>query len=427
MAPPRVRHWAFTVWPKNLLTHKDLDTWFDFAKAKTAGVTYLIMQHEHGTKEGGHHVQGFITLATRQRPSPLGALFQVQPEAFQAMKKNSTPQKNRAYCTDDTKRIPGTEFFEYGSVPGTEPPKLETMCDLVKTQGLKRAIESDPATFVRHCNGLATYDLFCKRQKVEDRIERPVEVFVIYGDPGSGKSYWARHFDEQSSWPLPDIEKGSRLNIDGYNFQRTLIIEDYDGEIPYRSLLKLLDVYNADFNTKGAYDVANWNYVIITSNTHPCRWYDDRKDPWGTDIAGPLARRIHTLIHCEGVYPNSTFTWSMEGEYAIRTPQEMPNREDLVAYHAGEQAERSGTSEQSSPATVEEPPAAASSNALPLPPEDDFLRILAEDWQTQDEAHSNDFLAGIHIAGHVDPFDPDGLTFGFDGDVEPEGSINLLT
>ncbi len=424
MAPPNARHWAFTVWPKHLLTHKDLNTWFDFAKAKTEGLTYLIMQHEHGTKEGGHHVQGFVTMATKRRPNHIGSHFQVQPEAFQVMKRNSTPQKNRAYCTDDTKRLPTTEFFEYGTVPGKEPPKLDTFCDLVREQGLKRAIESDPSTFVRHCNGLATYDLFCKRQKIEGRVERPVSVFVLWGDPGSGKSHFARHFDEHNHWPLPDIEKGSRLNIDGYNGQRTLIIEDYEGELPYRSLLKLLDVYEADFNTKGAYDFGNWNFVIITANTHPNSWYDDRKDPWGLDLEGPLARRITNIIECKGVFPNSTFTWNDKGEWVVRTPHEMPYiAAFLEAYIRREDGEGSGTPVS---APSEETVVEATSNASPLPPEDDFLRSLQVDFANQDEARANDFLGAVDLSGQSDPFDPDGLTFGFDGDVEPERSINLL-
>ncbi len=436
MAPPLARHWAFTVWPKHLLNHESLDSWFEFAKTNTAGVTYLVIQHETGTKKEGHHVQGFITLATKIRPTPLGSKFQVKPEAFQLMMKKSTPQKNRAYCTDDSKRLVGTEFFEYGTVPGKETPKLESMCDLVKAQGLKRAIESDPATFVRHCNGLATYDLFCKRQKTEGRTERPLEVFVVYGDPGSGKSYWARNFDKCNCWPLPDIEKGSRLNIDGYNGQRTLIIEDYEGELPYRSLLKVLDVYNADFNTKGAYDCADWRYVIITANMHPCRWYDDRKDPWGLDIEGPLQRRIHTLIECTGVYPNSTFTWNLNGEQTVRTPSEMPLIEDLMAYHAGEEQEGSGTTEQLADskywpeetvsAAARPAPPTTPSNASPLPPEDDFLKALEQDFAEQDEHAGNDFMGAVDLSTAPEPFDPDGLTFGFDGDVEPLRSVDLM-
>ncbi len=423
---PVARHYAFTVWPKHLLQHDTLEEWFEFASAHTAGITYLIMQHEHGAKEGGHHIQGFVTAATKKRPVTLGNQFQVKPEAFQLMQKKSTPQKNRAYCTDDTKRLPDTEFFEYGTVPGEKPNKLEDMCDLVLKQGLKRAIESDPATFVRHCNGLTSYDLHCKRQKIVGRIDREVTVFVLWGDSGSGKTHFARHFDPDSTFPLPDIDKGSRLNIDNYNSQRTLVIEDYEGEIPYKSLLKLCDIWNAEFHTKGSYDGGNWNWVIITANIHPNSWYDDRKDPWGMDPPGPLERRIDTLVQCQGVYPNSTFTWkAKDGQWIVRTADDMPVLEDLMAYHPepeGEDAEAT--------VPVVTPPtqasATATSNAVPLPPEDDFLVGLEQHWRDEDEAEANDFLGGIHLAGHKDPFDPDGLTFGFDGDVEPERSINLL-
>ncbi len=404
-----------------MLNHDSLESWFEFAKANTAGVTYLIMQHEAGTKQEGHHIQGFITMATKKRPGPLGALFQLNPNSFQVMKKNSTPQKNRAYCTDDTKRIKDTVFFEYGTVPGAEAPKLDTFIDLVKSQGLKRAIDSDPATYVRHCNGLQQLDYFYKKQKTEGRIERPVTVYTVWGDPGSGKSWFARNFDTESTYPLPDIEKGSRLNIDGYNMQRTLIIEDYQGEIPYRSLLKMLDVYEADFNTKGAYCPANWNYVIITANMHPCRWYDDRKDPWGTDMEGPLSRRVHYIIQAAGVYPNSTFTWTHEGKDVVMGPEEMPNREQVEANHSEQESD-------ASPTIVDEVPVVeATSNAVPPAPVSDFLQMLEQDWEIQDEATGNDFLAGIHLAGHVDPFDPDGLTFGLDGDAEPGRSVDLFT
>ena len=133
---PYCRHYAFTVWKKNLLEHNTLQEWFTFATQTTSGVTYLVMQYELAPTTNELHIQGFITGATKKRPTTLGHQFKVQPEVFQKMMKGSNPQKNRAYCTDDSKRKPGTAFFEYGTVPGKEQPKLEAFIDNMKLHGL---------------------------------------------------------------------------------------------------------------------------------------------------------------------------------------------------------------------------------------------------------------------------------------------------
>ena len=121
--------------------------------------------------------------------------------------------------------------------------------------------------------------------------------------------------------------------MDDYDDQRTLLIEDYNGEINYRSFLRLLDIYNADFNTKGNFISANWNYVIITSNISPEQWYPNDIDPWyyGGNQVGPLQRRIDTIIECRGTYPQSTFTWPASEDLITRHPDDMPNQADLAA------------------------------------------------------------------------------------------------
>ena len=69
MAPkgPFQKHWVFIVWPGHLLNHSSLEEWFEWAKGQTNGVRYIVMQHELGTKEEGHHVQGFVTMSLRKR------------------------------------------------------------------------------------------------------------------------------------------------------------------------------------------------------------------------------------------------------------------------------------------------------------------------------------------------------------------------
>ncbi len=297
---------------------------------------------------------------------------------------------------------------------------------MVKDHGLRNAISSDPATYCRNHNGLEKWDLFCKREAIYDRVTREVQVMVLFGDAGSGKSYYARHFDPGNSWPLPDIEPKARLNIDGYNNQRTLIIEDFDGEMPFRSLLKVLDIYNVDFNTKGAYSCANWNWVIITTNKHPTEWYDNARDPWYYDQrVGPLQRRIGTLVTCTGVYPNSMFSWNdSEGNPVLREPDEMPRWIDLLR---PENTDADAASE--APVAGRDMTPVPASNAEPLSPiaaltEEISVEELLAEWKTVDEDRDHDFMYGINLELPTTA-ESDALILGLDGDDEPLRGFNI--
>ncbi len=301
---PICRHYAFTVWGKDLTVHKDVTEWFDWTKTQTAGITYLVMQHEQGAKKGGHHIQGFLTMATKRRPSTLGNIFHLAPTCFQKMKKLSTPQKNRAYCTKDEDRLPGTEFFEYGTCPGLQPNKVETMCDLILKHGLKRAIESDPATYIRHSNGFKTLDMHYKRQKTRNDT---IHVIVICGPPGAGKSWWAKKlYDPGNTFTIPAVPRSGQAWFDYYDGERTLVIDECSGRIEFELFKNMLDPLDMLCPTKGDHSPAMWDTVIVTTNFHPNSWYNNDIDWWGTDTKGPLQRRIHWYIEATGDYNKGT-------------------------------------------------------------------------------------------------------------------------
>ena len=387
---PYQKHWAFTVWPGHLINHSNLEEWEAFAKTKTDGVRYVVWQHELG-KEGGHHIQGFITMSLKKRASYLGNLFQLKPESFQAKKPAATPADNRAYCTDESKRLEGTEPYEFGEIPRTAEqmaPKLETFVDTMKTQGLKRAIEADPVTYIRNCNGIKDYDRVLKRQRVEQQVIRSVEVIVVWGDAGSGKSHWATTWDTPDNcYEVPDIKRGERLNLDGYNGERTIILEDYDGQIDYRTFLRMLDKYRVDFHTKGGMVPAEWDTVIITSNINPNQWYGNDKDPWYYEEGkvGPLQRRLSWIMRDEGIYPNSKV---IHPDGVEHTFDELSKRVDLERYYQ-EEAE---AFVRDNPPT--EPDAGGDASA-PMPsvqnPEDVTVEELLQEWEQQDEAEANTF------------------------------------
>jgi len=318
----KCKHYAFTVWPNNLNgKFSSVQEWFSFAKDRTNGVKYLVFQQEIAPTTQQVHIQGFVSWQTQKTPATTANHFGgIDKECFQKMKKGSTPWANKVYCTKDSDRVPGTEFFEFGEQPlpnGKEDPdksKLDQFIDLMKTGTLGQAIEAMPSTFVRNCNGLAKLDQIYSAARIP--VVRKVEVFVCYGPPGSGKSWFAQTFDTpENTFAIPDIRHKERLNLDGYANQRTLLIEDYDGAIEFRSLLRMLDVYKAQFNTKGATVWSAWDTVIITSNVYPGRWYDDQRDPWGLQDQSPLRRRITVMMEFQGKWPMSTV--SVDGGAAM--------------------------------------------------------------------------------------------------------------
>ncbi len=408
---PICRHYAFTIWPKNLKVHKDLFEWFEWAKLNTNGITYLVMQHEHGKKQKGHHIQGFVTAATKKRPSTLGIQYHCDAEVFQKMVKGSTPQKNRAYCTKDEDRLPGTEFFEYGTVPGVNVSKVDSMCDLILKQGLKRAIDSDPGTYIRYSNGFKQLEMHYKRQKVRSKT---IHVIVICGPPGAGKSWWAKNlYDPGETFTLPAVPRSGQAWFDDYDNERTLVVDECSGRIEFELFKNMLDPLDMNCPTKGSHSPAMWDTVIITSNFHPNSWYSHDVDWWGTDTKGPLQRRIHWYIEATGDYNAGTNAYvvnNWENDEVSPVLKVLPTRE--MQQQAQADADASAT-----PTEVINPTVTTEGT------ENASLDPTAEELQEAWDAIDNDFGATLDAAwGGADP---DGVIDGVDGDLEPVRGINV--
>ena len=102
-------------------------------------------------------------------------------------------------------------------------------------------IDEMPHTYAHYSNGLEKLKVHYKRQKLRG-VVRQVKVYVAWGTPGSGKSYWADRFRPETTFTLPDQGRGT-VWFDGYDGEKVLLIEDFEGKINYRSLLRYLDNY----------------------------------------------------------------------------------------------------------------------------------------------------------------------------------------
>ena len=116
---------------------------------------------------------------------------------------------------------------------------------------------------------------------------RSVLVLVYWGDSGTGKT---RKAIEDSGSDFFILDQGERVWFDGYDGEKTLIVDDYYGWIKYGMLLRILDGHPYRAEIKGGFRWALWTRVIITSNKKPEDWYQQGLTP-------ALKRRITKVVH----------------------------------------------------------------------------------------------------------------------------------
>lgn len=128
------------------------------------------------------------------------------------------------------------------------------------------------------------------REALEDR---EVHVEVYYGASGTGKTRKAWEENKETGAYILDTTNNSTVWFDGYEGQKTLIIDDFYGWIKFGALLRYLDRYPVRLEIKGAFTYASWTKVIITSNKHWSEWYKELN----ADQEQALRRRIHKVVH----------------------------------------------------------------------------------------------------------------------------------
>ncbi len=94
-------------------------------------------------------------------------------------------------------------------------------------------------------------------------------ILVLIGPPGLGKSELA----ERLFTGDPYYKCCEHRWWDLYNGERTIVLEDYNGQFMYSHLLKLLDGRMNVVETKGGFTALNNDIWVITSNDHPENWY----------------------------------------------------------------------------------------------------------------------------------------------------------
>lgn len=103
--------------------------------------------------------------------------------------------------------------------------------------------------------------------------DHPVEVIVLHGPAGTGKSKYCKDNYPKAYW------KQRSQWWDGYNNHEHVVVDEFYGWLPYDLLLRICDRYPLLVETKGGQVQFVAKTIIITSNLHPLQWYKNMYFP----------------------------------------------------------------------------------------------------------------------------------------------------
>jgi len=258
---------------------------------------YLIMGKETAPSTGTPHLQGFMWTSEPKQLAVLKKKFKGMWIAVPGPDKG--PTYWQTYCTKQD-----VDATILGNPPSEEEFKAQTPKGQGKRSDLlavKRAIDEGKnceelmgddehfGTFAQHSKYFNSYQAYKRRRTSFN----PPQVTVYYGGTGTNKT--RRVYEDVDN--LEELHKWEPQHgqwFDGYAGQKTVLLDEYRGQLPYGMLLSMLDGYpNTKVQIKGG--MVHWSpeVIYITSPTHPKEWYPNLT---ANDKIEQLLRRITDIV-----------------------------------------------------------------------------------------------------------------------------------
>jgi len=269
----QAKDWCFTINnPRSKHGKRDSD--WNVVRSWT--FNYLVMQLEVG-EEGTPHIQGFVQFPVQSRLTKLKKLHKKahwEPRRGSAVQAAHYCKKPELGCDcehcEKAKDIPRPQLiYESGCLSAPAGERLYTVVQTIKRRGLSAAIEAYPTHYVGMTRGMQALATFYSPR----RDWRPA-VSVFYGLPGSGKTRYAMLGPSpyvQADYPV----KGGQFFFGDYrpDVHETVVFDDFYGQMPYTTWLRVCDRYPMEVHTKGAFHQLLARNIVFTSNRAPNEWY----------------------------------------------------------------------------------------------------------------------------------------------------------
>lgn len=161
------------------------------------------------------------------------------------------------------------KFVQFGNLGGDQGKRVDRqqMFNLLK-EGKSdwEMAEIDFASWARNYRAIDRL-----RNSVRPVRAEPRKLILLYGKPGCGKTRFAyEHFPL-----LYEVPVSKDMWFDGYSGNTVALFDEFEGQMPLNSALKILDGYYVrQVPIKGGFVWWNPDCIIVTSNDHPSAWYD---------------------------------------------------------------------------------------------------------------------------------------------------------
>jgi hypothetical protein len=228
---------------------------------------YAIWQLEAGENNTPHY-QGYIQYKTMKSMRQVKADIGDNPHVET---RRGTIEQAIAYCSKEETRVKGP--WTVGEKPQQgRRTDLEAVARMLKDKTVAEVMEVYPQYVTRYHRGLK----FVRQQYVSmqrgNKFREPV-IQVLWGETGAGKTRKCMEYDNKL-YKLNHYE-GGNVWFDGYDGQKTILIDEFYGDIKYSFMLQLLDGYALRVQVKGDFTTLNHDVILITSNKHPEEWYNE--------------------------------------------------------------------------------------------------------------------------------------------------------
>lgn len=291
MSRLRGRHFIITVNG----SESDVRTTFKAFKqeVKTAYTNGIIRnfsgQLERGEQTNNLHAQiylGFYDVCGKRKiESILGTnAYHVEP--------SKNPKGSWLYCQKADTRVGNPCASEWSDTNQGERTDIGDCINAIRDANgdTKQLGDDNLEVYVRHHAGFEKIARTIRDTGVPKVLDK--EVVILWGVPGSGKSYTARILEN-----CEDLEYENNF-FEFDEFSTNLVLDEADKcDISTKMWLKLLDKYKVRLNVKGGWKTFSPSKLVLTANKDPEDWLFCRHPG--------LYRRVTRVVYYENEWNGS--------------------------------------------------------------------------------------------------------------------------